>query len=390
MEYDSVVPLPTLNQNSRPGHGAAGMGNHETQGQTSSQNYQENRNLENLSDVLYDTCRTGARVAIGGVNIRQPSSAAKNAPNEQSFEPGSVQYDSLKVVKVATGPAEGYSVLNWDSDTQRQRSIPDRVVGYEVLRVGDTDRNDQVVLQDNMSYGELTPKDGVSECSSDSASERSLPNLSGSTKQQCQQELYSRTSHMKNAQHSVVPTDPVTGYSTMMREEAKRSSGSGAIPAYDVVNLKAKRTHIMPSTLNSSAVKEEEKYAVAYEGGVTRNPLYQATETIPDETRTVKSTLNESSGPNFIMLASPDTKYVNTVTVPTNPDTGYSSMIREKATQPHTGPVPGYSMLKRKDETITETERSCGEEKEMKNSVNHSESTEQDSRAEMSQLPDSG
>ena len=352
-EYDSIVPHATISRNSgsQPRHTAAGAGENEMQENSESQ--VGDRDLEKFSSALYQQ------------SSRLQSKAGESETrfvNEQLVESISVKYDTVQTGKVSIDPASGYSVLNRASGgntRDRRHSLPDEALGYDKLGgVRDLylqeNSIDTMTLQFNTSYGEIiscTSQDEISdhESLSESKQEESAQTSLDPTNQR--QQIHCRSSKEDGSSPHVIPTDPETGYSKMLRDGVKNRP-SGNTPAYDIVDLKVKRINL-PLRSESELPGEEGGYSVAYRAEAMAPPLYQNTSTHGQNcSQYATLTSHDHLGVASTALTSPS-QYSNTVAVPTNPETGYSSMIRqEKAGQSRPGSLQGYDTIERKDSSM--------------------------------------
>ena len=143
---------------------------------------------------------------------------------------------------------------------------------------------------------------------------------------------------------SVVPTDPKTGYSTMLRPDNFQTI-PGPFPRYDIIKVNEDGDK-SPEETNDLHVTAPDITASA--AAVT----YLCCNSLTQESRAprldLNATHNSTLNPQEISPPSPltDTQFH---VVPTDTETGYSTMLRPDKFQPLPGPVPGYDTIKVKD-----------------------------------------
>ena len=143
---------------------------------------------------------------------------------------------------------------------------------------------------------------------------------------------------------SVVPTDPKTGYSTMLRPD-KFQRKPGPFPGYDVIKVSEDHEESTEEKNDLHVTAPDITASVADVKSLCRNSLTQESRAPRLHSNiTHNSTLN----PQKISPPSPSI-HTQCHVVPTDTETGYSTMLRPDKFQPLPGPVPGYDTIKVKD-----------------------------------------
>ena len=143
---------------------------------------------------------------------------------------------------------------------------------------------------------------------------------------------------------SIVPTDPKTGYSTMLRPDNFQTI-PGPFPGYDIIKVNEDGDKSTEETNDLHVTAPDITASAAAVTSLCCNSLTQESRAPRlDLNATHNSTLN----PQEISPPSPltDTQFH---VVPTDTETGYSTMLRQDKFQPLPGPVPGYDTIKIKD-----------------------------------------
>ena len=156
--------------------------------------------------------------------------------------------------------------------------------------------------------------------------------------------------------NSNIHTDPVTGYSTLSRPD-KSHLTFNQVPFYESVNLKVKDVCLQGDNKVTA-------HAINYQySTLKQDSCLTLTASHASSCNKVNPQLQEVSVQYQTL---PTTKH----TIPTDPETGYSSMLRPDRVVPPTGPVPLYHVIKvqHKDPAVVEE---CSE----KQSCSHTSSS---------------
>ena len=147
-----------------------------------------------------------------------------------------------------------------------------------------------------------------------------------------------------------IPTDPITGYSTLIRPD-KSQPTSSQVAFYE--SVKVNEGFVRAGDKGTETVDMNCQYSTLKQDPQTPLPISHTNShhtEVDSEGKSPLESVQSLSVAKGILLSSPAIPTM-TCTVPTDPETGYSSLLRpDKVVPPPSGPPALYDMINVKDQ----------------------------------------
>ena len=147
-----------------------------------------------------------------------------------------------------------------------------------------------------------------------------------------------------------IPTDPITGYSTLIRPD-KSQPTSSQVAFYE--SVKVNEGFVQAGDKGTETVDMNCQYSTLKQDPQTPLPISHTNShhtEVDSEGKSPLESVQSSSVTKGILLSSPAIPTMMR-TIPTDPETGYSSLLRpDKVVPPPPGPPALYDMINVKDQ----------------------------------------
>ena len=141
-----------------------------------------------------------------------------------------------------------------------------------------------------------------------------------------------------------IHNDPITGYSTLLRPDKSQPTSTGQVAFYESVKieegfLQGGDNVTAHMNYQYSTLKQDPQPSLAISHTSSHYKVNS------EEKSSIESVQSLSESISKGMLLTPPTAPTITHTIPTDPQTGYSSMLRPDKVVPPPGPVPLYDVI---------------------------------------------